>query len=71
MGVWVAMLGQAGVCVFLLVADLRHRRHKGRGQRGLCTYCGYDLRASPGRCPECGAVARRVPPAGDSGVDIE
>jgi hypothetical protein len=36
-------------------AILRQHRAGKRRAAGLCAECGYDLRASPDRCPECGA----------------
>ena len=35
----------------------RLRRTQERSRFNRCLSCGYDLRASPKRCPECGAAA--------------
>jgi hypothetical protein len=40
-------------------------RARGRQKRGYCLRCGYDLRATPGQCPECGNVSEN-----QSGISI-
>ena len=48
---WSVALVLAGVFALLI------RLTRPRLTPGLCATCGYDLRASPDRCPACGAPA--------------
>jgi hypothetical protein len=46
LGGWVVMVGYR-----------LSQRWRVRKRAGLCPRCGYDLRATPQRCPECGRVS--------------
>jgi hypothetical protein len=50
---WLPLL-LLGILPAFTLRRLIARRQRRRA--GLCRHCGYDLRATPDRCPECGAV---------------
>jgi hypothetical protein len=51
---WFAALSFAALPGYRLASRLRRRQPP-----GLCPSCGYDLRATPDRCPECGTIPTR------------
>jgi hypothetical protein len=53
---WFLALIAVSCPCFWTFTELRRRRREYRHRNNLCVACGYDLRASTGQCPECGAV---------------
>jgi hypothetical protein len=60
-GFWIIAVPYWFAAVLTLIPPMvwvwRRRRGAARRRSGACANCGYDLRATPGRCPECGTAA--------------
>ena len=72
-----AMIG-ATIATWIVIAGIRslanhpQRVARFRLRHGLCPKCGYDLRASGERCPECGVeipAGMDVPHSGQRSVE--
>ena len=59
---WYAGLLAVALAWSLFAPDRLGRLALRRLKTGLCPACGYDLRASPEYCPECGAPRRPPEP---------
>jgi predicted amidophosphoribosyltransferase len=59
-----AILAAAGgvlMVAYVILAGRRALERRRRWRQDLCRDCGYDLRGSRERCPECGARIVRDP----------
>jgi hypothetical protein len=54
---WIVVIGLAIIPVRQLWLVVGKRS---KANNGLCSSCGYDLRATPDRCPECGRAVTKV-----------
>jgi hypothetical protein len=60
---WLPVVLGSLVAAVSLRVFLRDQRRRKREKMGLCITCGYDLRASQERCPECGSPIAARPSA--------
>ena len=56
---WFALLPLALLPLLALRKARERQIQRRRYTQGLCTACGYDLRFTPDRCPECGQIPDR------------
>jgi predicted amidophosphoribosyltransferase len=52
--IWTLLIMTGPLPAFRVLRRWRGRRNL---EPGACPACGYDLRATPERCPECGTMA--------------
>lgn len=65
------LLGALGPAYWAVRARVRERRRIRLASRGLCAECGYNLRGTLARCPECGTVAPPITStAGATSTDV-
>jgi hypothetical protein len=50
----------ASATVWSVLVHLPRLRRRRRRAQFACVFCGYDVRATPDRCPECGKVVEPV-----------
>lgn len=60
---WFVASAMTLLLLLVLRSESLARRRRWRASHGCCVHCGYDLRASSERCPECGAVIPSKIPA--------
>jgi hypothetical protein len=58
--VWVGIPLWFPLVVSSITPALWLLKRKTRAKIGKCVICGYDLRATPDRCPECGKIVEKT-----------